>query len=263
MMRNDINKLNNTWHSTKKLSASYQMTFYKMILEQYGIKTADINVVPIQLDLSYNTNGLTVENLNEIIFDSTKIVRNPRGTEPGGKIYENVKKIVPIRPNEDTNIDLIDKIAKPFNTLFPDVTLSRKVQTTNSTYEYYRNSPTFVKRIPKNTEESAKGIYKFWDKYNRKVYYAKNESELEKELLSYINRINERKAGELATLADRIEAAIRGEITTSELSPDDSVNKDVFLEKHFKQYIDQKWLFRKNSILNKELQRLFLLLIMN
>ena len=250
MMRNDINKLNNTWHSTKKLSASYQMTFYKMILEQYGIKTADINVVPIQLDLSYNTNGLTVENLNEIIFDSTKIVRNPRGTEPGGKIYENVKKIVPIRPNEDTNIDLIDKIAKPFNTLFPDVTLSRKVQTTNSTYEYYRNSPTFVKRIPKNTEESAKGIYKFWDKYNRKVYYAKNESELEKELLSYINRINERKAGELATLADRIEAAIRGEITTSELSPDDSVNKDVFLEKHFKQYIDQKWLFRKNSILN-------------
>ena len=161
MMRNDINKLNNTWHSTKKLSASYQMTFYKMILAQYGIKTADINVVPIQLDLSYDTKGLTVENLNEIIFDPTKIVKNPRGTEPGGKIYENVKKIVPVRLNEDTNIDLIDKIAKPFNTLFPDVTLSRKVQTTNSTYEYYRNSPTFVKRIPKNTEESAKGIYKF------------------------------------------------------------------------------------------------------
>lgn len=250
MMRNDINKENNTWHSTKKLSASYQMTFYKMILAQYGIKTADINVVPIQLDLSYDTKGLTVENLNEIIFDPTKIVKNPRGTEPGGKIYENVKKIVPVRLNEDTNVDIIEKIAKPFNKLFPDVTLSRKVQTTNSTYEYYRHKSGIVKRIANNSTESEKGKYKFWDKYNRKVYYAKDEKELEKELLEFINRINERKSGELDTLAGRIEAAINGDIPISELSADKSSKKDLYLEKHFKQYIDQKWLFRKNSILN-------------
>lgn len=250
MMNNAVNKQNNTWHSTKKLSTSYQLTFYKTILEQYGIKTADINVVPIQLDLSYEDDNLTVKKLNDVIFEEIQIVKNPRGTELGGKIYENVRKIIPVRTNEDTNIDVIDDIAQPFSVLFPDVTLSRKVQTTNATYEFYRYKSGKVKRIPKDSEESEKGIYKFWDQYDKKLYYAKNEKELEKQLLAFIDRINERKANELSTLADRIEAAIQGTISASELSADQSSKKDLFLEKHFKPYIEQKWLFRKNSTLN-------------
>ena len=77
------------------------------------------------------------------------------------RVYENVKKIVPVRLNEDTNVDIIEKIAKPFNKLFPDVTLSRKVQTTNSTYEYYRHKSGIVKRIANDSTESEKGKYKF------------------------------------------------------------------------------------------------------
>ena len=248
---NRINKENNTWHSSKKLSTSYQLTFYRRILEQYGIKVADINVVPIYLDLSYeDSSQLNIDKLEYIEFDESKIVTNLDKTNPGGQIYENVKTILPIGVAKDSDVEVINKLAIPFNTFFPDVTLSRNVQTKNSNYEYYRNAPNFVQHLSKDSPDFSKGKLRFWDKYNKRYYYANDESQLEEQILSYIGRINDRKAEELSTLANTIESAINGGANAANLSADGSATKDVFLEKHFKQYIDQKWLFRKNTELN-------------
>lgn len=237
-----------TWHSTKKLMTAYQLTGYRRMLEQYNIKVGSINVVPIHLDLIYtDTDKINIEQLNAITLDVNSIKTRLDGTDPGGKIYKNMETIFPIEIKQLKNIDIINKIAIPFNKAFPDITLSRKVQSFTATYEFYRKKK--VSRIPRTEISSENGKYKFkfYDNIDRKVILAESEEDLKPKLEAYIAKVNSRKSDELHVLADNIRSATKGELSIEALTSESNLPKRAFLKRHFQKYIENGWTLTSND----------------
>lgn len=109
------------WHSTKKLTAEYQMAFYSSILRQHGIKVGTTNIVPVKLDLNYDPNNenkiLSVSGLG---LDIKDIVVNPSRSD----VQKAADLILPVPHVE---VDLED-VSKEMGAYFGEYSVSSQIK---------------------------------------------------------------------------------------------------------------------------------------
>ena len=244
--------LKGTWPSTKKLGAAYQLTFYKAMLEQQGINVATVGIIPVKLDLDYKVNKQgkedisQIDKLSEVYIDSDNIIVNPTNTT--GKYYQKVKEILPAkRLNED--FDLIKTIQEPMSKFFPNYELSSKVQRKDANAEVYWKK--IVKEVSSTDPMYQYGKYRFWneykpkDKFTYKWEYANTKEEALEKVKAYVDKINEERGNELATIAQNIINVQQGSMDIEDIAKDNPYKGD-FLRRHISKYIDGNWKFENN-----------------
>lgn len=247
-------ELKNFWVSSKKLSAAYQLGFYKAMLEQNDLRVATVGIIPVKLDIEYNSkNGepdlSNIKGIQEVSIESNAIVVNPYNTT--GKYYERVKEILPITSITD-NLDIVKLIQEPMSKFVPNYELSTKVQRRGASVEFFRKKPNFVRDIPPSDKEANYGRYKFFDEYSTslsKWVYAQNEEDLQQKLKTYVDKVNEIRGNEMATLANNIELAISGSLTLDQIVSDKNRYKGDYTKRVFKKYIEGKWKFESSPSL--------------
>lgn len=133
------------------------------MLEQNDLRVATVGIIPVKLDIEYNSkNGepdlSNIKGIQEVSIESNAIVVNPYNTT--GKYYERVKEILPITSITD-NLDIVKLIQEPMSKFVPNYELSTKVQRRGASVEFFRKKPNFVRDIPPSDKEANYGRYKF------------------------------------------------------------------------------------------------------
>lgn len=127
----NINPL--TWHSTKKLTAGYQLAIYKAILNQYGITVGNTEIVPIKIDPEYTEDGL-IEKLENAYIQKDAIKNRPYKTN----VWHNVTSILPVKTLMD-GVDLMSTIQEPMSKFVPNYEVETEVQRNDVSVDLYLN----------------------------------------------------------------------------------------------------------------------------
>ena len=224
------------WSSSKKLSVKNQLAAYKCLLEQWGIKNATCEMVPIYLDLEYtDEHKSTISRIKGITRFEEQVVPETSN----GETYGNWKGILPVKIN--TSMEESSKLANKYQQLFPTEHItSLQVQQFEADVEFYRNT---VKDVTSDDKEHY-GKDKFYfvkHETNGIREYAKNKQDLEEKLEAYVQQVKEKKSNELHALANTLTHALSGQITLEEFVNDYRINDKNFLLTQFSRYINEGW----------------------
>lgn len=223
------------WSSAKKRSVQNQMAAYNALLEQYGIRGADCQIVPIWLNLKY------VDSNKSVISDILDIEQNDTEFVPqtsNGLIYQNMKMLIPsiIETTAGNTTDLLEKQQKLFNI---DGISSLQVKQFEANIEYYKK---YVKNV--SSEDPNYGKNKFYFiKYETtgRREYCKDEEDLNKKLEIYVNQVKEKKSVELFALANTIRGALTSSISIDDFANNYNISNRNFLKTQFGRYINEGW----------------------
>lgn len=223
------------WSSAKKLSVQNQMAAYNALLEQYGIRNADCQIVPIWLDLKYSdSNKSVISDITDIEQMNTEVV--PQTSS--GVIYQNMKTLIPsiIDTTAGSTTELLEKHQKLFNI---EGVSSLQVKQFEATTEYYKK---YVKNV--SSEDSHYGKYKyFFVKYetNGRREYCKDDEDLNNKLTEYVETVRNKKSNELFALASTIRRALTSSISIDDFANDYNISNRNFLKTQFGRYITEGW----------------------
>ena len=226
----------NHWHSSKKLSVKNQLAAYKCMLEQYGIKNATCEVVPIYLDIEYTDQyKSTISKLNSVTRQKEQIVPETSN----GEVYGNWKSLLPVKIF--TTAEETTQTANKFQKLFPTEHVSAlHVQQFEANVEYYRNK---VKNVTSDDTEHF-GRYQYYfikHETNGLREYARDDEDLTEKLEDYVSKVREKKSNELHALANTLTHALSGQITLEEFVNDYNISDKNFLLTQFSRYIKEGW----------------------
>lgn len=245
---NDMRNISsNTWHSTKKLVAKYQLAIYAQILRQHGIKVGTTGIIPIKLDPVYKT----AENIDIEDFSAVNLnIRNGKVRIIGADnalysvvIGTKVASILPLTTFVD-DIDLTKSIQEPMTKMFPNYELELQVQRSEANIEYLRRNESIVVTISPSDPNYEKGKYVVHD-YNRNVHtYCNTEEEITEALQKLIDYENEQRANELTTLAQGLIDIQEGRSKFEDLYS--NTKKAAYVRSIFSKYIDNGWKFQNN-----------------
>lgn len=234
----NINPL--TWHSTKKLTAGYQLAIYKAILNQYGITVGNTEIIPIKIDPEYTEDGL-IEKLENAYIQKDAIKNRPYNTN----VWHNVTSILPVKTLMD-GVDLMSTIQEPMSKFVPNYEVETEVQRNNVSVDLYLNDGKTKHLISDDDPDRKYGKYWIWNKYkkNKKVY-CQDEEELRQAVTELVQSENSNRGSELNSLADTIQMALEGYATIDDLATDNRFKAD-HCKQLFKKYIEGGWKFQNN-----------------
>lgn len=229
-----------TWHSTKKLTAGYQLAIYKAILNQYGITVGNTEIVPIKIDPEYTEDGL-IEKLDSVYIQKDSIKNRPYNSTN----WHNITSILPIKTLMD-NVDLVKTIQEPMSKFVPNYEVETKVQQNSVTVEKYKNDGKTVHYISEDNNDRKYGKYWIWNKYkkNHKVY-CETDEDLDNAIKELVDSENKHRGNEFTELADTIQMAIEGYATVDDLANDSRFKAD-YCKRIFRKYIEGGWEFQNN-----------------
>lgn len=229
-----------TWHSTKKLTAAYQLAIYKAILNQYGITVGNTEIVPIKIDPEYTEDGL-IEKIDSVYIQKDSIKNRPYNTNN----WHNITTILPIKTLMD-GIDLTQTIQEPMSKFVPNYEVETEIQRNEVTIDNYINSSKFVHLIPDTDPLREQGKYWIWNKY-KKIHqiFCKDDEELRKAVAELVQAENSHRGSELSDLADTIQMAIEGYAAVDDLATDNRFKAD-YCKRIFRKYIEGGWEFQNN-----------------
>lgn len=211
------------------------MAAYNALLEQYGIRNADCQIVPIWLDLKYSdSNKSVISDITDIKQMDTEVV--PQTSS--GVIYQNMKTLIPsiIDTTAGSTTELLEKHQKLFNI---EGVSSLQVKQFEATTEYYKK---YVKNV--SSEDSHYGKYKyFFVKYetNGRREYCKDDEDLNNKLAEYVETVRNKKSNELFALASTIRRALTSSISIDDFANDYNISNRNFLKTQFGRYITEGW----------------------
>lgn len=230
----------NTWHTTKKLTAGYQLAIYKAILNQYGIIVGDTEIIPIKIDPEYTEDGL-IEKLENVYIQKDSIKNRPYNT----KNWHNITAILPVKTLMD-GIDLTTTIQEPMSKFVPNYEVETDIQRNEVTVDLYINDGKTVHIISEDDPLRSSGKYWIWNKYkNNKKVYCETKEDLNQAVTELVQAENSHRGNELSTLADTIQMIIEGHATIDDLANDNRYKSD-YCKKIFKKYINGGWSFQNN-----------------
>lgn len=229
-----------TWHSTKKLTAGYQLAIYKAILNQYGITVGNTEIVPVKIDPEYTEDGL-IEKLDNIYIQKDSIKNRPYST----KNWHNITSILPVKTLMD-GIDLTTIIQEPMSKFVPNYEVETEIQRNEVTVDLYLNDGKTKHIISEDDPERSLGKYWIWNKYKKdKKIYCKTDEELRQAITELVHDENAHRGSELSDLADTIQMAIEGYATVDDLASDNRFKAD-YCKRIFRKYIEGGWEFQNN-----------------
>lgn len=230
-----------TWHSTKKLTAGYQLAIYKAILNQYGIIVKTTEIIPIKIDPIYNDDGL-IESLDNAYLKKDSIKNRPFTS----KQWNNITEILPIKTLMD-GINLSSTILTTMSKFVPNYEMETNIQRKEVSVDLYLNDGKTKHIIPEEDPDRKYGKYWIWNKYkkNKKVY-CKTEQELHNAISELVQAENKYRGNELSDLADTLQTIMEGYGSIDDLGNDNRFKSDD-CKRIFRKYIDNGWTFQNNA----------------
>lgn len=225
-----------TWGVDKMKSVKNQLAAYNVMLEQWGIRGATCEVVPIWFDVKYTDETRSeVLRIDDVIQDDVTTV--PQTT--GGETYNNWKNIIPIKINNSAE-DTIE-LANKFQKLIPtDRVTSLQVQQFEASKSFYKQ------RVRNVSSEDTKnyGKYKYYfvaTETTGRRKYCKDDEDLDKQLDAYVEEVRNKKASELSTLANTIRHALSRDVSLDQFVSDYNLSTRDFIKTQFGRYITDSW----------------------
>ena len=234
------------WASAKKLAAEYQTELYRQMVEQYGIKVADVNVLPVELDLEYNNADnpfeVTAIKGTHVGFNNDEIINDPGRSN---NRFTFVKSLFS-KPATYSAMD-VDKAGTAYDIFFPKNSTIAKREDIRSNIEYYKQIDHYVHKVrPGETNYGKPGKeYKvrFPGVGNGTIYCS--EAELDDKLNSYIRNQNSSQADQFLKIADEIDSIKSGGSIDNLLALFKRTGS--FVDNEFKKYFDDSWEFVKDE----------------
>lgn len=229
-----------TWHSTKKLTAGYQLAIYKAILNQYGITVGNTEIIPIKIDPEYTEDGL-IEKLDNVYIQKDSIKNRPYNTTN----WHNITAILPVKTLMD-GVDLTATIQEPMSKFVPNYEVETDIQRNEVTVDLYIKDGKTVHLIPEGDPSRSMGKYWIWNKYKRnKKVFCETDEDLQQAVTELVQAENAHRGSELSDLADTIQMAIEGYATVDDLANDNRFKAD-YCKRIFRKYIEGGWEFQNN-----------------
>ena len=227
----------NEFHSTKKQTASYQLTFYRSILKQYGIQVGTCSVIPIKVklitDSKSNITGVADAQIN-LSFLNNRVDQNGIFRSTYKSNHRTIaEQIFPIKSMLDS-VNLIESIHEPMSKFVPNYELTSQVQNKAVTIERYRNDNTHCQLIRPGDADADKGKWRV--KHKGKIVYCKTDEERDNALADIVNKENDYRGHEMIHLAEDIAAIQEGSLSVSDLANDNQYKSD-YCKRIFRKYL--------------------------
>ena len=240
------------WHSTKKLSATYQTEFYKQMLLDYGVRVQDTNILAIKLDLEYDnpTNPFEVTAVKNIEVQSkqNQIIKNP-GMRNNSEYYNKIRSLFS-RESTITGEDA-KLLTTAWANFFPKSSIITKRDNDRATIEFYKQHDRYVHKLrPGESGYSDKKVmYRLkFPMYGHKPIPCE-ESEVDEKIGEFIQNKGEIQSTKYLAIAHAIDEAKNGDDITPVLNLVDNECRS-FMQNEFSRYIGNDWSFTIDEGIN-------------
>ena len=243
MMENVKNS--HTWHSTKKLSAAYQTEIYKRMCDQWGIPVVSTAIIPIKLNLKYESsdNPLLATSIESIRVAKTEKewIKNP--IQQGGNKRAKISGIF-VREGRETPEEL-EAASKLYNEFFPLQGWNMKREELRNSIDFYRKNTKYVDKLSKDNPHYKKYIEKGMTHVikfpGQNPKYCK-EDEINDILQDFISRRSDTSAEKFVDLANAIHDYKEGDGSIETLVGVVGKTNDAFIRNALKKYLeDDSW----------------------
>ena len=241
------------WASTKKLTAEYQIEFYRQMLKQYEFNVADVNIVPIKLDLTYDNpkNPFEVTGIDNITvnYDNNSIIKNP-ALWGNSTRYQRIENL--FASAITTTPDDIDKMGNSLDYLIPKNSTLVRREDMRSNIEYYKQQDRYVHKLKPGERgygEDGKEYRIKFPGYGAKTTYCK-ESEVDTKLQDFINNQSNLQSTQYLQMASELESIKNGNDDGNLMAMFSKTKTQNFVRKEFEKYYDDSWTFVKDDASN-------------
>lgn len=237
----------NFWPTTKKNKNGYQLSFYRAILEQWGLKVAATEIYPIHIKMEYNDDK-TLKNYDQAIPGSQILKVEADNHMPGFNYdygYSAVRDILQVTSlTENINIT---KAFEPLARIAPTYSITTHVQRNPKSVEKAKDRDAIF--ISATDPERSLGQWKFYNPYlnsPNKWVFCKTDEELNEKLAQKLEKENENHWNEVSEIAKNVRNAISARSSNASpeevsLAPNDNRSLNEYLYLIFKKYINGAW----------------------
>lgn len=223
------------WDSTKKNQTAYQLAFYAAMLEQYGIPVASCGIIPIKLDVSYDSDNVRINGFRRAQRSNEEIIQIPEVVF--GRHMDHIRMLLGYEYKFNT--DSIDKINEQMKQVFPNINIENVSSRKEANAESYIKNTKFWFKLEKGNKMYDLG-YKFAfvrRELDDQWTYCKDEADRDQKIKAYVDELNIKRMNDMGQIGKAVYQSIMSEHSVHTIANLFNENHKKFNELVFSRYL--------------------------